>query len=95
VYLGQATAPLNASADGTLSATGAGDRLGSATMWARDVNGDGYGDVVSGAYNSSTPASMAGRAFVYFGASGTTFETTADGTLNGAAASDNFGTSVD
>ena len=34
---------------------------------AGDVNGDGYADVIVGAYGNDAGGSSAGRAYVYFG----------------------------
>ncbi|HMQ68348.1 MAG TPA: integrin alpha, partial [Ignavibacteria bacterium] len=56
---------------------------------AGDVNGDGYSDVVIGAYAYS---SNTGRAYVYFG--GITMKYNADAIMTGTYASDNFGISV-
>ena len=57
---------------------------------AGDVNGDGYGDVIVGAYGNDAGGTDAGRAYVYFGGPGA--DAVADLTLTGAAAGDYFGT---
>ena len=56
---------------------------------AGDVNGDGYSDVIAGAYGYSTNT---GRAYIYYG--GATIDTVADVTMTGEAASNFFGRSV-
>jgi hypothetical protein len=96
VYFGSAGV-FNTGVDGTLTGAASGDRLGERVAPAMDVNGDGYCDVIVGApYNDAGGASTddRGRAYVYFGASGTSFDTSADGTLTGAAAGDRFGNGV-
>ncbi len=73
----------------------AGDTFGQSVASAGDVNGDGYTDVVVGAYHNDAAAANAGAAYVYLGGSFLVpMETTADVTLLGAAASDQFGISV-
>src|SRR5439155_311121 len=59
---------------------------------AGDVNGDGYADVIVGALYNDAVGTDAGRAYVYYGGPGA--DAVADLTLTGAAAIDNFGTSV-
>jgi VCBS repeat-containing protein len=44
-----------------------GDKLGHALSFAGDVNGDGYDDVIVGAYLADTTVVNAGRAYVLFG----------------------------
>ncbi len=73
----------------TLDGEASGDRFGYSTSAAGDVNGDGYGDVIVGAYRHNTDT---GRAYVYFGGPGG--DAVADLTLNGEAPGDNFGLSV-
>ncbi len=69
----------------TLSGETAGDAFGTAVAGARDVNNDGYDDVIvaAPAYNSA-----AGRAYVYVGSAtglSSTAATTMDGTGEGVA----------
>ena len=96
------------SLDGTngFTATGDGDgaRLGFAVADAGDVNGDGIDDIIIGAPEAfNTGGDASGRAYVIFG-SGSAFGatiavTSLDGTngfaLDGVAAGDNAGLSVD
>lgn len=83
VYFGGA-APFDHEPDGRL--TGApNSRFGYSFDSAGDVNGDGLADVLVGAPSDGTAAQGAGRAFAYFGSSGTSFDTTPDGVFNGVA----------
>jgi hypothetical protein len=70
----------------------AGDQLGSSVSGAGDVNGDGYADVIVGAWLNDAGGAGAGRAYVYYG--GPAADAVADWTLTGEAAGDGFGTSV-
>lgn len=45
----------------------AGSFFGSAVAWAGDVNGDGFCDLVVGAYRDAQAGELAGTAFVFFG----------------------------
>lgn len=51
------------------------------------MTGDGYPDVVAGSPFSGT----GGNAFVFFGAAGLTFDSTADGSLPGQMGGEAFG----
>ncbi len=82
----------DAVADLTLTGATAGDLFGSSVAGAGDVNGDGYGDVIVGAYSNDAGGTNVGRAYVYFGGPGA--DASADLTLAGAAAGDDFGNSV-
>ena len=59
---------------------------------AGDVNGDGYDDLIVGAYSYSILGTHNGKAYIYFG--GASLNNTADITLTCAAAYDEFGHSV-
>jgi len=65
------------------------DYLGSAVSGAGDVNGDGYDDVVVGAYGHDGQANMAGSARVYSGADGLILYT-----FTGDSSQDRLGYSV-
>lgn len=93
VYFGS-SAGVDSTADGILFTGAPGEALGWSVSSAGDVNADGFGDLVVGAQHNSAAGTDAGRAYVYFGGAGATFNTTIDGTLTGAAAQDYFGVSV-
>jgi len=69
-----------------------GAHLGYPARTAGDINGDGYGDVVVGAYGYDNGESNEGRAYVYHG-SAYGLSTTANWTAEGNVANANFGTS--
>jgi hypothetical protein len=114
LYLGSATGLTNTAGTtaGTRqilsnpNTTNAADSFGNSVAGAGDVNGDGYADVLIGAYNAATTdnatATTQGRAYLYLGSAtglGSTAGTTA-GTRqtllnpNTTATNDNFGISV-
>ncbi|MBD1936287.1 putative Ig domain-containing protein [Microcoleus sp. FACHB-68] len=67
------------------------DRLGRSVSEAGDVNGDGYADVIVGAYNGDPNQTSPGRAYVVFGGpSGNN----GGFTINGETAGDHAGISV-
>ena len=78
--------------DVVLSGEAAGDRFGISVAGAGDVNGDGYADVIVGAYQNDAGGNDAGRAYVFYG--GTHMDDRADLAFTGAAAGDSFGFSV-
>ncbi|MBS1582926.1 MAG: FG-GAP repeat protein [Bacteroidetes bacterium] len=81
--------------------TGTGDHVEGRYGWslssAGDVNGDGYGDVIIGAYSYDIAATdglgSQGKAYVYLG-SAAGLSATASWTANGTALTTNFGSSV-
>lgn len=66
-----------------------GEFLGISVSSAGDMNGDGYSDIIAGAYLKN---SSAGGAYVYYG--GASMNNAADVTMNGIVAGDLFGASV-
>uniref|UniRef100_A0A7V3E8K9 T9SS type A sorting domain-containing protein n=1 Tax=Ignavibacterium album TaxID=591197 RepID=A0A7V3E8K9_9BACT len=74
--------------------TGAADYnlFGISVATAKDINGDGYSDVIVGAAYNDAGGDNAGRAYIYFG--GVSMDNTADIILTGAAANDYFSYSV-
>ena len=90
VYFGGSS--MNDIADVLITGEAASDGLGISVATAGDVNGDGYSDLIVGAYLNDAGGSNAGRAYVYFG--GSVMNNVADVTLTGVAVSDQFGISV-
>ena len=80
---------MNNIADVTMTGEAPGNYFGYSVSSAGDVNGDGYSDVIIGAYQFNTNR---GRAYIYFG--GLSMNNTADVTLNGEASNNYFGYSV-
>ncbi|MCB0728213.1 MAG: FG-GAP repeat protein [Ignavibacteriae bacterium] len=79
-------------ADRIMTGTAAGDQFGTSVSSAGDVNGDGFSDVIIGAYLNDAGGSDAGRAYIYFG--GNSPDTIADVIMTGATAVDQFRYSV-
>lgn len=73
-----------------------GDYAGYAASGAGDVNGDGYDDILIGAYGNDNVASAAGMAYIIFGGTGLTnmVLSGSDVRIFGFAAADNFGKAV-
>ncbi len=90
VYFGGPRA--DAVPDLVLSGEVEGDHFGASVGAARDVNGDGYADLIVGAPTNASGGGDAGRAYVYFGGPGA--DATADLVLTGAGEADQFGSSV-
>src|SRR5262249_47181052 len=65
VYFGGPTP--DAVPDLVLTGEAPGDLFGISVASAGDVNGDGYADVIVGAYSNDAGGNNAGRAYVYFG----------------------------
>lgn len=68
------------------------DAFGNAVAGAGDINGDGYDDIIIGAFVNDAGGTDAGRAYVYFG--GEQMDNIKDAILTGTAAGDWFGFSV-
>lgn len=79
-------------ADVVLTGATAGDNFGQEVSTAGDVNGDGFDDVIVGAPLNGAAGKAAGAAYIFFG--GQFMDSTADVTLTGMAAGDNFGFSA-
>jgi hypothetical protein len=80
---------MNNIADVTMTGEATNNGFGNSVSCAGDVNGDGYSDVIVGAYQYS---SSTGRVYIYFGAA--LINNTADVTMTGEATLDRFGESV-
>jgi hypothetical protein len=91
VFLGGNTVAFNTTADAILGAFSASnDQFGYAAASAGDVNGDGFADVVAGAPFTDAGGADSGTGFVFFGAAGSSFDATADGTLPAQIAGEQF-----
>ena len=90
VYFGGST--MNNVSDVTLTGLAVSDQFGFSVSSAGDFNGDGYGDVISGANLNDGGGANSGRAYIYFGAG--IPDNSADVILTGAASNDQFGYSV-
>ena len=95
VFYGSSTG-LDESGD-ELTATDAAtyDNFGYSVSGAGDVDGDGYDDVIVGAYQDDDGGSLTGSAYVYYG-SGSGIDASSEEKLNAsdAASSDQFGFTV-
>jgi hypothetical protein len=92
LYLGSASG-LSTTASWTVTGEAVGDYFGSSVASAGDVNGDGYADVIVGAYYNDSGGKDAGKAYLYLG-SASGLSTTASWTATGEGAGDHFGSSV-
>jgi hypothetical protein len=97
VFLGPLWGAMDLSvANVTITATSKSDLLGYSVGTAGDVNGDGFSDIIVGAYGDDTVATNSGAAFLYYGPIGSVLtEDDADVVLTGAAEQDQAGLSVD
>ncbi|MBK8983713.1 MAG: FG-GAP repeat protein [Ignavibacteria bacterium] len=87
IYYGGNT--MNNVADVTLSGAAVNDRFAISVSGAGDVNGDGFDDVIAGAYGYND---FQGRAYIFYG--GSSMNSTADVTMTGGSVGDDFGISV-
>lgn len=94
IYFGGPGSTLDPTVDATLTGGAAGDAFGASVGFAGDVNGDGFGDLIVGAPGNDAGGMNAGRAYVFLGGPGASFDPTIDGTLTGANTADAFGVSV-
>ena len=90
IYFGGSTPDSNP--DVTINGTAAFDYLGYSVSGAGDVNGDGFSDVIAGAYGSDAGNSDAGRAYIYYG--GIAMNNSPNVTFTGESDVDYFGYSV-
>ncbi len=87
LYLGGSV--MNNVADVTFKGEAINNYFGNSAASAGDINGDGYADVIIGAFGNT---SSTGKAYIYYG--GASMDTIPDLTVIGEAASDRFGVSV-
>ncbi len=92
VYHGSATG-LSTAANWTAEGDQASANYGYSVATAGDVNGDGFSDVIVGAYRYDNEQTDEGRAFVYHG-SAAGLSTSANWTAESNQASTNYGSSV-
>jgi hypothetical protein len=90
IYFGGAN--MNNVTDVTLMGASTGDMFGASVSDAGDVNNDGYGDVIVGAYANDTIGIDSGKAYIYYG--GASMDNTPEVVLAGTAAGDYFGAAV-
>ncbi|MBK8982005.1 MAG: FG-GAP repeat protein [Ignavibacteria bacterium] len=89
VYIYFGGASMNNTADVIITGEASNNYFGRSVSSAGDVNGDGYSDVIIGAYGYS---SSTGKTYIYFG--GTSMDTTADLTMTGETTASQFGITV-
>ncbi|MBK9225887.1 MAG: FG-GAP repeat protein [Ignavibacteria bacterium] len=87
IYFGGSS--MNNIADVNMAGENSNDNFGYSVSGAGDVNGDGYQDVICGAYGYNSDF---GRAYIYFGS--VTMDNVADVSMYGGAFLDYFGASV-
>ena len=82
----------DAVADLVFTGEAAGEMFGGAVAGLGDVNGDGYDDVIVGAWGSAVAGIQAGRVYVFHG--GPDADARPDAIVNGRAQASNLGVSV-
>lgn len=87
------SAGLSASPSWSITSAQTADKFGSSVSAAGDVNGDGYDDVIVGAYGFDNGQTDEGRAYVYHG-SASGLNTSPNWTVESNQASAQFGISV-
>ena len=90
IYFGGAT--MDNTADIILTGEAAGNNVGCSVSTAGDVNGDGFSDVIVGAYINDEAGSNSGKSYIYFG--GSNMDSSPDVEMTGEAEEDFFGYSV-
>jgi hypothetical protein len=83
---------MDAVPDRVLVGVAAGDLFGNAVASAGDVNGDGFADLVVGAYKNGSGASEGGQAYLYHGGPGA--DALADHVFTGTGAGESLGWAV-
>ncbi len=91
VFFGKDSMSSPPPADVIMTGENAGDRFGESVAYAGDVNKDTYADVIVGAWVYST---YTGRAYIYYGSTGTSMDNVADVTITGETTNSNLGYSV-
>jgi len=92
VYLYYGGPGVNTVPNLTLDGEAAFDYFGISVRGAGDVNGDGFDDVIVGAYANDNGGAGAGAAYIFYG--GAAMDAAADLVLTGEAVNDHFGIAV-
>lgn len=93
LFLGELNGDYTVSnADATITGEGASDYLGASVAGPGDINNDGFGDLLLGAYGEDSAGSAAGVAYLFYGpVSGSASASTSTARFQGEAASDGAG----
>lgn len=91
-YLYYGSSSIDATPDCYFNGSTAGDYFGFSVASAGDMNGDGYSDIVIGAYANDESSDNAGKAYIYYG--GYLMDNISDVSMTGEAATDYLGWSV-
>ncbi|MEZ4363492.1 MAG: FG-GAP-like repeat-containing protein [Kofleriaceae bacterium] len=78
VYFGGPGATFDPTSDGALTGDRTGESFGFTLAAAGDFNADGFADLLVGARGTTTGAKTPGRGYLYFGASGRSFDLVPD-----------------
>ena len=96
IYYGSKNGFLN-SPNVTINGTRSLDSFGCSVSTAGDVNGDGYADILVGAWNARYSGTQVGKAYLFYGSSNgivARFDTDANATLWGTNSGGGFGRTV-
>jgi hypothetical protein len=94
IYFSDAPINYDAAPAGTLTGQSVADSFGYSISSAGDMNGDGFGDIVVGAPDNDANGTDAGRAYVYLGGPGPSFDTVVDGVMTAFLENDRLGINV-
>jgi hypothetical protein len=92
IYLGSAAIVSEQDPALILQGEADNDQFGSSIAAAGDVNGDGFDDLIIGAFNNDQAGANAGKAYIYYGAE--EMDNIPDVVMTGEAEGDHFGISV-
>ena len=91
-YIFRGGANMDGAADVVLTGAKANDTFGRCVVGARDVNGDGYDDVMVGAPANNSKGNYSGSAYIFFG--GAQMDSQADVNFTGSTTYDWFGSTI-
>jgi FG-GAP repeat/FG-GAP-like repeat len=94
IYFSDASMNYDVTPAGTIDGQSVADQFGYSISSAGDMNGDGFGDIVVGAPSNDANGIDAGRAYVYLGGPGPSFDTFADGIMTAFLEKDQLGIHV-